>query len=829
MGSTLLMVLGVLAAVTVGAVVFVMLLIPFFKGVGWVLSRLFTFITSEIGDVFRFVGAVLLAVLYVPAVVGSVLIGKWSAARHFGRAFQGELGQAGACVYRLIVGNPVRLFGLGGLTEGIERRLPEVVRAVPGTEGTAAGGGAAAPRTGQFDGYRIVGTLAGGGSGAKLYIATPEPEKRAAFVREGLHDVAQVVIKSFSLSDGSSLPQIVRESRSLDAAKRMGLILDHELSQHRFYYVMRYVPGESLSMVTRRLHAASPPEGLAEPQLRLAIGYACDLMETLSEYHRGGLWHKDVKPDNIIVDAGPNPRAHLVDFGLVSSLRSAMTLTTHGTEYFRDPELVRQALKGVKVHEVDGTRFDIYAAGAVVYSMLEDSFPAHGVLSAVSKRCPDAVKWIIRRAMTDYDKRYTSAEMMLADLRAVVRAADPFEVKPVDLPSMSGSPTPVATPAAAVVAGVGAVAAAGMAAAGVAPAAAAAPIAGAAAVGAPLGAAAMAGAAGLAGAAAEVVRRAPRLRMVNWWSGRAEVDPAAAPRAHEPVYGQPPSDVAVRAGEIAEKSVREARRVVGSAWAGVQAGLGRARHAPENPGRPWVPPAGPRKPAREQLASARARMEAARQRAHTRTGAAGELRSSGMKGVLGAVAVFLVGVAFVISMANRGGGSAQVEQPAPTGVFVNGVEVERDEFIPAEKLSVPMGLRVLMINDIRRPWTPEVSESIEDLVASMLHTGVTPMGEVPNPEERSGEVDAAAKARLVLDSEQVPVDSSQAPERFRDWFASEGSGVDAVLWIAPAVEGAGGHPRAFVFTPHSGDNLRTRAIVSSLEPIAPRPPDDERR
>ena len=33
-----------------------------------------------------------------------------------------------------------------------------------------------------------------------------------------------------------------------------------------------------------------------------------------------------------------------------------MTLTTHGTEYFRDPEMVRLALRGVKVHQVDGSR-----------------------------------------------------------------------------------------------------------------------------------------------------------------------------------------------------------------------------------------------------------------------------------------------------------------------------------------------------------------------------------------------------------------------------------------------------------------------------------------
>jgi hypothetical protein len=35
-----------------------------------------------------------------------------------------------------------------------------------------------------------------------------------------------------------------------------------------------------------------------------------------------------------------------VDFGLITPLRSAMTLTTHGTEYFRDPEMVRMALQG---------------------------------------------------------------------------------------------------------------------------------------------------------------------------------------------------------------------------------------------------------------------------------------------------------------------------------------------------------------------------------------------------------------------------------------------------------------------------------------------------
>ena len=242
------------------------------------------------------------------------------------------------------------------------------------------------------------------------------------------------MIKSFSLSEGSSLPQIVRESRSLEAARRLGLILDHDLRPDRFHYVMRYIPGDSLTLVTRQLHATSPSDGLGELQLRTALGYSADLVRTLATYHRGGLWHKDVKPDNIIVDARGDRRAHLVDFGLVSSLRSAMTLTTHGTEYFRDPVMVQRALQGAKVHEVDGTKFDIYGAGAVLFATIEDTFPPHGVLSQVSKRCPEAVKWIIRRAMAAYDNRYASADEMLRDLEFVLAAKDPYAVRPSNCP-----------------------------------------------------------------------------------------------------------------------------------------------------------------------------------------------------------------------------------------------------------------------------------------------------------------------------------------------------------------------------------------------------------
>jgi hypothetical protein len=76
--------------------------------------------------------------------------------------------------------------------------------------------------------------------------------------------------------------------------------------------------------------------------------------------------------------------------------------------------------------------------GAVLYFVLENTFPAHGGLSTFGKKSPESVRWIIRRSMADYNKRYETATEMLADLDYVAAASDPFAVKPAELPSMRG-------------------------------------------------------------------------------------------------------------------------------------------------------------------------------------------------------------------------------------------------------------------------------------------------------------------------------------------------------------------------------------------------------
>jgi hypothetical protein len=59
-------------------------------------------------------------------------------------------------------------------------------------------------------------------------------------------------------------------------------------------------------------------------------------------------------------------------------------------------------------------------------------------MSSITKRCPAALQWIVRRAMADIKDRYASADEMLLDLRVLAAARDPFAVRPADLPSLGG-------------------------------------------------------------------------------------------------------------------------------------------------------------------------------------------------------------------------------------------------------------------------------------------------------------------------------------------------------------------------------------------------------
>jgi tRNA A-37 threonylcarbamoyl transferase component Bud32 len=218
-----------------------------------------------------------------------------------------------------------------------------------------------------------------------------------------------------------------REARALARLGHPNIVGVYEVghADDLFFIIMEYVDGVNLRQLLRSGHLKPEQALRIIPQICDALQYA----------HEEGIVHRDVKPENILLDK--KGRVKIADFGLAKLLgRDAenFTLTgsrqVMGTLYYMAPEQVERPL------EVDH-RADIYSLGVVFYEMLTGQLPLGRFPLPSEKAGTDAhLDNIVLHAMErEPGRRYQHASEVKSDVEAPARTppAVPQEITDDDL------------------------------------------------------------------------------------------------------------------------------------------------------------------------------------------------------------------------------------------------------------------------------------------------------------------------------------------------------------------------------------------------------------
>lgn len=252
---------------------------------------------------------------------------------------------------------------------------------------------------------------------------------RARDTRLG-RSVAIKVLPESLARDPDRFHRLQQEARAAAALNHPNIVAVHDVGEQDGspYIVEELIEGPTLR------------EALKSGALttRRAIDYAIQIASGLGAAHRGGLIHRDLKPDNIIV--GADNRIRLLDFGLAKPTRataadgsvpSAQQVTQPGVVFGTAGYMAPEQVRGEAIDH----RADIFAFGAILYEMLTgrrafDRPTAAETMTAVLKEDPTettvgdmapALERIVRRCLEkDPANRFDSARDIAFALETIV-------------------------------------------------------------------------------------------------------------------------------------------------------------------------------------------------------------------------------------------------------------------------------------------------------------------------------------------------------------------------------------------------------------------------
>ncbi len=260
--------------------------------------------------------------------------------------------------------------------------------------------------------YQIIEELGKGGMG-KVYRVLDKKLKE---------EIALKLIKPEIASDKKT---VERFSNELKIARKIGhknvaRMFDLNEEQGTHYITMEYVRGEDLKKLIRKIGQLSAGQ---------AIPIAKQICEGLGEAQRLGVVHRDLKPQNVMVDEDGNAR--IMDFGIARSLESKGITGAGvmiGTPEYMSPEQV----EGKEA----GQSSDIYSLGVILYEMVTGRVPFEGDTpfsigvkhkseipkdpKELNAQIPKDLSSVIMRCLEkDKEKRYQSAGEVRSELENI--------------------------------------------------------------------------------------------------------------------------------------------------------------------------------------------------------------------------------------------------------------------------------------------------------------------------------------------------------------------------------------------------------------------------
>lgn len=209
--------------------------------------------------------------------------------------------------------------------------------------------------------YRVVAPLGRGGAG-QVFTAVQEPLGREVAVKVLRTDLAEEDKAQFEA-------RFLREAALLSRLRHPALVAVHDFGAEAD---LRYVVMEKLA--GRTLRQAIRQEGGLDPRFVARIG--AEIARGLRHAHQAGLVHRDVKPNNVILEPDDDGVEHakLIDFGLVKETnREEESSITRVGAYLGTPAyMAPEQSRGEAA--IDG-KADVYALGVLLYQSLVNKLP----------------------------------------------------------------------------------------------------------------------------------------------------------------------------------------------------------------------------------------------------------------------------------------------------------------------------------------------------------------------------------------------------------------------------------------------------------------------